>query len=77
MLLIIFHVFIILKEALLPCNSRKVRGGDIAHYEFYRLSDLGCPDFVGTIGLDAAYHHVFIVPIILYQFQKDPSCLII
>ena len=26
--------------------------------DFYRLSDLECPDFVGTTGLDAAYHHV-------------------
>ena len=24
--------------------------------DFYRLSDLGCPDFVGTTGL-AVYHH--------------------
>ena len=28
---------------LVLCNRRKVRGG--------RLSDLGCPDFVGTTGL--------------------------
>ena len=25
---------------------------------FYRLSDLGCPDIVGTMALDVAYHHV-------------------
>ena len=26
--------------------------------DFYRLSDSGCPGFVGTTALDAAYHHV-------------------
>ena len=26
--------------------------------DFYRLSDLECPDFVVVPALDAAYHHV-------------------
>ena len=30
---------------MLPCNSRKVRGGDISHFGFLPA-------------LDAAYHHV-------------------
>ena len=29
-----FYVCIILYEALLPCNSRKVRGGDSSHFGF-------------------------------------------
>ena len=29
-----FYVCKILKEALMPCNSRKVRGGDISHFGF-------------------------------------------
>ena len=31
---VILFVCIILLEALLPCNSRKVRGGDISHFGF-------------------------------------------
>ena len=29
-----FYVCIILQKALLPCNSRKMRGGDIWHFGF-------------------------------------------
>ena len=32
-------------------NRRKVRGGDISHFGFLKLSDSVCPDFVGTAGL--------------------------
>ena len=51
MLLINFYICIILSEASWPDNSRKMRGGDIECFRSYRLSYLGCPDFVGTIGL--------------------------
>ena len=39
-------------KSVLPCNSRRMRGGDMIFrfFYFYRLSDLGCPDFVGTAG---------------------------
>ena len=41
----------------MPCYSRNVRGGNIERFG-YRLSYLGCPDFVGLLALDAAYHHI-------------------
>ena len=44
------------------CNRRKVGGGDISHsLDIYRLLDLGCPDFMGTIDLGCCMPSCFLV----------------
>ena len=57
MLLIIFYVHIILKETLVLCNSRTLRGDDISRFGFlppirFRVISWILPAF------DVAYHHV-------------------
>ena len=61
-----FYVCIILLEALLPCNSRKVRGGDISHFGFLPPVRFRGPDFVGTTGLGCC-----ILPCFLVMFATD------
>ena len=40
-----------------------MRCRDISHFEFYRLSDLECPDFVGTTDLGCCIPPCFLVMI--------------
>ena len=49
-----------------PCNSLTVKGSEISHLEFYRLSALENPDFVGTTGFECC-----IPPFLLLMLARD------